>query len=128
MAMNIRQRVFVHEQGVPAHEETDETDATATHVLALAEGKPIGTGRIVRLLSGEAKIGRMAVVQGWRRRGVGSRLLIFLEEQAKLQGVVRAVLNSQTYVKAFYARHGYTEEGEVFTEAGIEHIRMSKLL
>jgi len=127
-AMAIRYRVFVQEQGVPPEEEMDEADATATHVLALLDGRAVGTGRVVRLPSGEAKIGRMAVEQEWRRRGVGSSLLTFVEEQALLQGMARAVLDAQTYVKAFYANHGYRDEGEVFMEAGIEHVRMSKLL
>ena len=127
-ALAIRQRVFVEEQGVPPQEEIEEADATAIHVLTLIYEHPIGTGRLVTLPFSEVKIGRMAVEQGWRRRGVGSHLLSFLEEQARLQGMIRAVLNSQTYVTAFYSHHGYSVEGEMFMEAGIEHIRMTKPL
>ena len=125
-AVAIRYRVFVQEQGVSLEEDVDGADAFATHALALLDGQPVGTGRVVYLPMDEAKIGRMAVELRWRRRGVASLLLAFLEQQARLQSARRAVLDSQCYIKAFYAHRGYREEGEVFMDAGIEHIRMSK--
>ena len=127
-AMAIRFQVFVDEQAVPPEEEADEADATALHVLALLEGTPIGTGRLVRLPSREAQIGRMAVALSHRRAGVGSQLLSRLEEEARRLSISKATLHAQTYVKAFYASHGYAEVGEVFTEAGIEHVLMWKAL
>ncbi len=137
-AFAIRMRVFVQEQGVPVEEELDEHDATATHALALLDGRPVGTGRVVcpgkppdsyyAQSRNEARIGRMAVEGDWRRRGIGSRILKALEEAARQQGMAEAVLHAQTYVKAFYAAHGYAEEGEVFLEVGIEHMQMRKRL
>ena len=124
----IRFRVFVDEQGVPPEEEMDEADATALHVLALLGSLPVGTGRLVTLPQGEGQIGRMAVYQPHRRAEVGSLILRRLEEEARRLGLTQAVLHAQTYIKAFYARQGYTEEGEVFMEAGIEHVSMRKRL
>ena len=46
-AIGIRMRVFVIEQAIPAEEELDQADATATHVLARYQGQVIGTGRLV---------------------------------------------------------------------------------
>ena len=127
-AIAIRFRVFVDEQGVPPEEEQDALDASALHVIALAKGTPIGTGRLVHAAPGDGQIGRMAVDRHWRRQGVGSMILGYLEEEARRLGIRQAVLHAQTYVKAFYSAHGYREEGEVFMDAGIEHVLMRKKL
>ena len=140
----VRMRVFVQEQGVPEEEEVDEYDelpwvsgvpgAEATHVVAMVGGVTVGAGRVVCPVTpaaaeqAEARIGRMAVDWAWRRRGIGSGVLEKLEEVAGLRGADQAVLHAQTYVKSFYAAHGYVEEGRVFLEAGIEHVQMRKRL
>jgi hypothetical protein len=43
----IRFEVFVEEQKVPAEMELDEFDALSCHALALADGQPVGTGRLL---------------------------------------------------------------------------------
>ena len=125
-AIEVRFRVFVSEQNVPAEEELDEEDAGATHVIALHHGSTVGTGRLLTRDPAIAVIGRMAVDQDWRRQGVGGLILDFLEEEARAQGLRRSVLHAQEYVKSFYASHGYVEHGEPFTEVNIPHIEMRK--
>ena len=125
-ALAVRIRVFVAEQSVPAEEELDEEDATATHAIARHNGLVIGTGRLLIREEGTCQIGRMAVDQPWRRRGVGGQLLLYLELEARSQGMSHVMLHAQVYVKSFYAGHGYLEQGEVFLEAGIPHIEMRK--
>ena len=127
-AIGVRFRVFVSEQAVPPEEELDEADATATHAIALSEGTIIGTGRLLIRDETTAIIGRMAVDREWRRRGVGGQILLFLEEEARAQGLGESVLHAQEYVKNFYASHGYTEHGNVFLEVNIPHIEMRKRL
>lgn len=126
-ARSLRFKVFVEEQGVPRELEIDALDATAVHAIALRDGSVVGTGRLVIDASANgAIIGRMAVTPTQRRRGVGSGILVFLEAEARSRGVGRITLHAQSYVKEFYARHGYQEEGEPFLEVGIPHIQMSK--
>ena len=135
-AINVRMRVFVSEQSIPAEVELDEADATATHAVALHQGEVVGTGRLV-VDAGEVedsepapagRIGRMAVDQPWRRQGVGGQILRFLEGEARRQGLPQCVLHAQEYVKDFYAGEGYQERGEVFLEVDIPHIEMWKEL
>ena len=135
-AINVRMRVFVSEQSIPAEVELDEADATATHAVALHQGEVVGTGRLVidasEVAAGESapagRIGRMAVDQTWRRQGVGGQILRFLEGEARRQGLPQCVLHAQEYVKDFYAGEGYQERGEVFLEVDIPHIEMWKEL
>jgi predicted GNAT family N-acyltransferase len=125
-AIAVRFRVFVDEQSVPPEEELDREDATATHAIALYQGQVIGTGRLICRDTNTAQIGRMAVDLPWRRLGIGSQILEFLEEVASSQGMRRCILHAQEYVKDFYARHGYSEWGDVFLEVNIPHIEMRK--
>ncbi len=125
-ALAVRMRVFVAEQSVPAEEELDDEDATATHVIARHNELVVGTGRMLIRAEGTCQIGRMAVDQPWRRQGVGGQLLLYLEQEARSQGMSQVMLHAQEYVKDFYAAHGYLERGELFLEAGIPHIEMRK--
>jgi predicted GNAT family N-acyltransferase len=125
-AVSVRMRVFVVEQQIPAEEELDDADATATHAIALHQGQVVGTGRLIYREDSTAQIGRMAVDQPFRRQGIGGRILDFLEEEARSQGIHRCILHAQEYVKNFYAAHGYQEHGEIFLEVDIPHVEMHK--
>jgi len=124
----IRLRVFVEEQGISTEDDLDGSDASAVHALAIIDDRPVGTGRFIVGPDAEAEIGRMAVDLEWRCRGIGSRLLRFLEQEARLREINHVVLNAQCYIKSFYSAKGYIGEGEVFLDAGIKHVRMSKTL
>lgn len=133
-AYAIRIRVFVEEQGVPIEEELDHDDELASHAIAYWGGTPVGTGRMVYGWPHDAssqkvaRIGRMAVEGPHRHRGIGGWILRSLEDEARRQGINLAVLHAQTYVKGFYASHGYVEDGDPFLEVGIEHVQMKKPL
>lgn len=117
----VREVVFVQGQGVPVELELDALDPRCRHVLARdPDGLPIGTAR----LTPEGRIGRMAVLAGWRGQGVGSALLHALLRLAREQGVARVVLHAQVDALGFYLRHGFEAVGERFAEAGIEHQAM----
>lgn len=118
----IRQEVFVVEQRVPAELELDEFDAVSLHALAIDDDTALalGTGRLLP----DGHIGRMAVRRDARGRGIGSMLLQALMRQARQRGDAAVVLHAQLSAVGFYRRHGYTPEGAVFMDAGIEHIAM----
>lgn len=121
----IREAVFVHEQHVPPTLEWDGSDASCLHVLAEdLGGAPIGTGRLLP----DGHIGRMAVLVRWRGRGVGGAILTELVRAAAEEGMTEVVLNAQTHAVAFYQYHGFSAEGEVFLDAGINHLRMRRVL
>lgn len=121
----VRETVFVREQGVPAALEWDGSDPACRHVIARdAAGAPIGAGR----LTPDRRIGRMAVLREWRRRGVGDALLAALLEQARALGWADVSLHAQITAEDFYLRHGFVPEGGRFMEAGIEHQAMRRAL
>jgi len=121
----IRHRVFVLEQGVSEDLEIDPSDCRHTHALAFdADRNGIATGRLLA----DGRIGRMAVLEAWRRRGVGGAILQCLLDAARSRGLKAVALNAQVHARAFYAGRGFVERGGVFMEAGIEHIAMTRAL
>jgi len=124
-AYAVRHQVFVVEQAVPPALERDGFDDIAVHLVALRGDAVIGTLRIV-VGGGTAKIGRMAVLAAHRKSGIGTCLMERAADVARTMNVRDIELHAQLTAKAFYARLGYREEGEVFEEAGIAHVTMRK--
>jgi ElaA protein len=124
----IRMEVFVGEQRVPPNEEMDELDAVAVHVLALVDGQPVGTGRLILQDSETARVGRMAVLKPRRGAGVGSAILLRLMEIARERGIRTVTLAGQLHAIPFYERFGFVAHGDVFLDAGIEHRTMDRAL
>jgi predicted GNAT family N-acyltransferase len=123
-AFAIRREVFCGEQGVDEAEEIDGLDPDCRHYLAWLAGDAVGTAR-TRPLAGGIKIERVAVLKRLRGSGIGKALMI-----RALADITAgpAVLNAQLAVEGFYARLGFVSEGEIFQEAGIDHVRMVKRL
>jgi predicted GNAT family N-acyltransferase len=70
----------------------------------------------------------MAVLEGWRGRGVGGLLLEALIAKARERGDRKVFLSAQVHATGFYARHGFSAVGEIYEEAGIPHRAMERAL
>lgn len=128
-AGQVRNEVFVEEQKIPKELEWDAADADAVHAVAYNRlGMPLATGRYLPYpaagRAGVVKVGRMAVKRVMRGAGVGREVLFALMDAARQRGEHEVVLHAQRSAEAFYARLGYTVNGEPFEEAGIPHIEM----
>jgi predicted GNAT family N-acyltransferase len=121
-AKRIRFTVFVEEQRVPADLEMDENDAKSLHALAYANGRAIGTGRLLP----DGHIGRMAVLKDWRGQGAGRAMLRRLIDAARRHGHREVALSAQVHAVEFYRAEGFKAEGAVYEEAGIPHQLMRR--
>jgi len=121
-AFSIRRAVFCVEQGVSEAEEMDGLDGICRQYIALASGVPVGTARTRFLTSGAAKIERVAVLKPHRRSGIGRQLMLHILDNTTTD----TVLNAQIVVRDFYTALGFISEGDIFDEAGIEHIHMTR--
>jgi len=118
----VRRKVFIEEQGVPEAFEWEAADPLCHWFVAMSpEQEVIG---IVRLTAA-ARIGRMAVLPAWRRRGVGRVLLDAVLHAALVLGFGRVQLSAQTHAIAFYARRGFIAQGPEYLDAGIPHRSMT---
>lgn len=134
-ALQIREEVFVGEQGVTLEEEHDALDAapTTTHVLAVdAQGIGIGTARLLSdpAHPGVVHVGRVAVRRQGRGLGVGRALMVELERLAAAEHTVeqpdgsrsvRVELSAQESAIGFYEALGYTIAPDRYLDARIWH-------
>ena len=121
LAYDIRRIVFCDEQGVSREEEFDGLDDICRHYLVSVDALGVGTARTRVLEAGEIKIERVAVLRAYRGLGLGSALMRRVMEEA---GTAPMVLNAQFRTKSFYKALGFSAVGDIFDEAGIEHVRM----
>src|SRR6056297_2967060 len=122
----LRHAVFVDEQNVPEDLERDNLDATAIHLLATVDDKPVGAARIV-LIQDTGKIGRVCVLEDHRGTGLGAALIRHaLDLLRDTPGITRAALGAQIDAQGFYEKLGFAPYGDVFDDAGIDH-RMMEL-
>lgn len=126
-ALDVRHRVFCVEQGVPKREEIDGRDGDAVHLVAVEDGRVLGTCRLL-FVDRTVQFSRLAVEPDARRRGIATRLLQAADAEALGAGARRIVLHAQTYARDLYLADGYEPRGHVFVEAGIEHVAMEKRL
>ncbi|WP_080810938.1 GNAT family N-acetyltransferase [Halomicronema hongdechloris] len=120
----IRTEVFVYEQRVPPELEIDAFDPLATHALAWWHEHPVGTGRLLPT----GYIGRVAVSRPLRRRGIGKAIMETLMMAAATDNHRQIIVSAQCHAIAFYRKLGFQEEGPIYQEAGIPHIKMVKHL
>ena len=120
----IRYEVFVDEQNVPVDLEIDGLDGKAKHALAFVDGVPIGTGRILN----DGHIGRVAVLKNYRGLGIGKLIMKELIKCAQDMSLEKVWLSSQWHAHSFYLDFGFVCVDEIYKEAGIDHIKMFKVL
>ena len=126
-AMNIRQEVFIKEQGFEY--EFDGIDYVATHFLIYKKDTAIGTCRL--FFDDELKayhLGRLAIRKKYRHQGIGTMLLTEVDKYLYKLNAEEVVLGSQIQATKFYENSRYKQFGEVYLDEGAEHIHMKKEL
>ncbi|MFC8688754.1 GNAT family N-acetyltransferase [Brevibacillus porteri] len=128
-ALSVRRVVFIEEQEVPEDLEIDEhdtLDSGTIHFVVYREGNPVGASRLRTYAPGVGKIERVAVAKTERGTGLGRQIMLAMEELAKQHRYDSLKLNAQTQAQRFYEKLGYEAFGDLFDDAGIEHIAMVK--
>jgi ribosomal-protein-alanine N-acetyltransferase len=115
----------------PRRVRTSVRDA-ATNVAVAGAQELLGFG-IMKYGDEDAHLLLLAVASSSRRHGVGTALLRWLEESARVCGL-RAIhlelRRGNTTAQAFYARHGYTRTGWVagYYQGVEDAVQMAKML
>ncbi len=118
---SVRKAVFIDEQGISPELEWDGLDENCRHALVLSsQGEAIGCGRMMA----DGHIGRIAVLPAWRKQKVGTAIMEALMNYARAHDYPQVDVDAQAYAIPFYKTFGFDEEGEVFLDAGLPHIRM----
>jgi len=125
-AFEVRRQVFVREQDISENLVFDGHDRGALHMVVKDGQRVIGTARIQFLTDNQAKLERMAILEHYRRKGIGKEMLLFLDTVWKDKQVQQVTIHAQLEVVPFYKLCGFDELGLPFHEAGIKHIKMRK--
>ncbi len=134
--LKLREEVFCDEQGVPLKEEIDVFDdlghKKSMHIIVTDKGQVVGTLRVVNRTD-YAKIGRVAVKQGFRGKGIGTKMMDFAIEECLRENLFNVrnkyfYLESQVDAIPFYEKLGFKAYGEEFDDCGIAHRKMQYLV
>ncbi|MEE2777411.1 MAG: GNAT family N-acetyltransferase [Acidobacteriota bacterium] len=127
-AVELRRRVFVEEQGIPASEEADGLDDEAVHVVVLVKDEVAATGRLVTTPPGVGVLARIAVSPKHRSNGLGRRVVRGLEAAARRRGIGHLELHPHDHLESFYAEFGYDRVPGTATVGEHRLITMAKKL
>ena len=123
--VRLRVDVFVVEQRCPYPElDGRDTDAGTEHVWTAATGIPVAA--YLRVLAGDdgtRRIGRVVTDVRARGRGLAARLVA---DVVARHGDHDLVLDAQSHLAGWYARLGFSPDGEEFVEDGIPHVPMRR--
>lgn len=125
-AKQVREIVFVQEQGIDESLEYDDLDDMCTHVVGLLDSEPVTTARLRPVDSTVGKVERVATIQSARGHGYGKDIMIEVERVAKRQGLVELRLGAQLTALPFYEKLGYEAFGDEFLDANLPHRMMLK--
>lgn len=117
----IRGLVFIVEQEIDWEIEFDGLDDKCVLFTVYVDDKPVGAARLYK-----NKVGRVATLKEYRKQGIATLIMEKIEDYAFKNKIEILKLNAQIQVRDFYLHLGYIEEGEIFLEAHIEHIKMTK--
>lgn len=118
---SVREAVFIKEQGIAPELEWDSLDETCRHALALSHaGDAIGCGRMLA----DGHIGRIAVLPQWRKLKVGTAIMEAFLNYARAHDYKQVDVDAQTQATQFYRSFDFVEEGKIFIDAGLPHIKM----
>lgn len=121
LCRQLRRVVFIDEQGVSEADELDDLDAVAVHLLAVLDGVPVGSARLLTE-GATGKIGRVCVLQSARGKGIGAGLIRAAVARFRgVPGIAKVKLGAQVHALGFYAGLGFAPVGEEYLDAGIVH-------
>jgi len=129
--MHIRNNVFTIEKNVPKEIEVDEfdcLDGRSDHFLIRLDGENAGTLRCVDLSEDTVRLQRFCLEKRFRKRGLGKKLLEYAEKYYCEKGKKRIKMDAQLEAEGFYGKCGYQRVSDIFMEAGIQHVEMTKAI
>ena len=122
-AFKVRYEVFTEEQKIDTKLDFDGKDKDAKQVIAILDGKVIGTTRL-RFIKKKVKLERLAILKVYRGKGYGKDIMDYVVKYSRLKKTPEITFHSQYYAREFYSKCGFSERGDPFDEANIKHIEM----
>ncbi|BDH60911.1 putative N-acetyltransferase YjcF [Lysinibacillus sp. PLM2] len=127
-AYEVRNKVFVVEQGVPEHLELDEFDAKSIHFIVNDGEQVVAAARFREYQPKVGKVERVCVLPSYRGKKLGVLMMKAIENYAATHGFQKLLLYAQTHAVPFYEKLNYVINSPEFLDAGIPHRSMEKMI
>lgn len=124
--LKLRSEVFVIEQNCN-YQDMDDKDKVALHVMSFDGLELVAYARILApgISYKEASIGRVIVNKNFRGKDCGRELMkVCIDKTLSQFKVNQIVISAQYYLLKFYRELGFVEEGDIYPEDDIPHIKM----
>lgn len=126
---DLRYRVLRAPLGLPPGSEENRAEAACLHLIAQdPRGRVVGCVIFRRDDPRRGQLMQMAVDPSVAGHGVGRALVRALEAGLAKDGVEEIYLHARETAVGFYERLGYAIEGAPYTEVGLPHRTMRKML
>ena len=126
--LRVRSEVFVTGQKC-LYVDSDGKDLDSVQVFALKAEQIIGCLRIYKMEPGVLQIGRVAVIESQRGRGIGMQMMrqaiSYVRDNLTDEKIY---LEAQTYAIGFYEKLGFKVISDEFLDEGIPHKGMELLI
>jgi ElaA protein len=122
-----RFQVFACGQKIYEENDFDDVDQKVYHLFLEEDHKVVAYARLIPrgITYEEAAIGRVLVLEQYRRRGIATELMKrsieFLKKELKEDKIV---LSAQVYAKGLYEAVGFRGASDIYNEVDIPHIKM----
>ena len=125
-ALALRDRVLRAPLGLFFSGEDIRAEQAYTHFALLHEDRVLATAQLVSSENGVYKMRQVAVDFEFQSKGLGKKLVDFIEKWSRESGVHQITLHARETAVAFYEKRNYSLKGESFMEVGIPHFYMEK--
>lgn len=122
-----RCEVFVCGQKIYQENDFDDIDKRVFHIFLQDKDIVVAYARLIPkgITYKEASIGRVLVLDNYRRKGIATNLMKrsieFLKKELKEDEIV---LSAQSYAKGLYEAVGFRATSDIYYEVEIPHIKM----
>jgi predicted GNAT family N-acyltransferase len=127
---NLRYEILRKPWNQPRQSTKDEWEDQSIHILMLDDNDgAIACGRLQLNSKEEGQIRSMSVKTDMQGRGLGKKIIEWLESKAKELQMKRIILDARENAVTFYESCGYKVIGESYLLFGIiKHYKMEKYL
>ena len=126
-AVALREEILRKPLGLTFLPEELKKEKDSIHVVGFKGDEVVATAVLVTEgLS--CKMRQVSVKADLHGYGIGSKIMAFCEEYAKIQGCNYIHCHARASSLQFYLKNNYAPNGDYFYEVSIPHIRMSKSL
>lgn len=128
--LDLRYKILLQPLGLKFLDSFREQEASFLHIGCIENSTDelIGGLILVPVDNEEIRMMQVAVDPVHQGEGIGRKLIEHAENAAKEIGYDHLVMHAMLSVVGFYEKLGFTQEGDMFEEKGINFVRMVKEL